>query len=263
MNHQDTFPVQGQVASTARSGEAIKIGESWYRYHEGWSGEKAEYKDRVALDVDTADGKTIRALQILEKAPKEAAGGNRPGRGGGGRAFEEDPKKGLRITRMAVLERAVDWVKFLQERGDEPFPLKGQKQDDWRVGHVLMVAEELEKWVYRGMEYPTNTNPPSPPSSSTSPSQATRPNTAAAPGSGTPQAASGAPTGGGTSGPSAPSCEQCGQPLQEVRFKDGTVWSPAQLAGYARRKHGKVLCQEHYAAANEARKAAVLDQLSA
>ncbi len=58
-------------------------------------------------------------------------------------------------------------------------------------------------------------------------------------------------------------CSECGAELKETRFKDGTVWGPAQLAGYGRRKHGKVLCMDHYRAANEARKAAVLDQLSA
>ncbi len=58
-------------------------------------------------------------------------------------------------------------------------------------------------------------------------------------------------------------CAECGAELKETRFKDGTIWGPAQLAGYGRRKHGEVLCMDHYRAANEARKAAVLDQLSA
>jgi hypothetical protein len=53
-------------------------------------------------------------------------------------------------------------------------------------------------------------------------------------------------------------CEVCGQELKETRFKDGTTWGPAQLAGYGRRKHGRVLCMEHYRAANDARKSALL-----
>ncbi len=60
-----------------------------------------------------------------------------------------------------------------------------------------------------------------------------------------------------------PVCDECGTELRETRFKDGTVWGPAQLAAYGRRKHGRVLCMDHYRAANEARKAAVLDQMSA
>jgi hypothetical protein len=56
----------------------------------------------------------------------------------------------------------------------------------------------------------------------------------------------------------APACEDCGTELKETRFKDGTVWGPAQLAGYGRRKHGKVLCMDHYRAANEARRASLL-----
>ena len=53
-------------------------------------------------------------------------------------------------------------------------------------------------------------------------------------------------------------CEECGAPLKETRFKDGTTWGPAQLAGYGRRKHGKVLCMDHYRAANEARRTELL-----
>lgn len=52
-------------------------------------------------------------------------------------------------------------------------------------------------------------------------------------------------------------CEECGADLKETRFKDGTSWAPAQLAGFAKRKHGKTLCMDHYRAANEARKAAL------
>jgi len=51
-------------------------------------------------------------------------------------------------------------------------------------------------------------------------------------------------------------CEECGQELVETRFRDGTVWSPAQLAGYGRRKHGRVLCMQHYREANDSRRRA-------
>jgi len=50
-------------------------------------------------------------------------------------------------------------------------------------------------------------------------------------------------------------CESCGEPLTDTRFKDGTVWKPEQLAGYGRRKHGRVLCFSHYRAANDIRRA--------
>jgi hypothetical protein len=50
-------------------------------------------------------------------------------------------------------------------------------------------------------------------------------------------------------------CESCGEALTDTRFKDGTVWNPAQLAGYSRRKHGRVLCFTHYRAANDVRRA--------
>jgi hypothetical protein len=63
---------------------------------------------------------------------------------------------------------------------------------------------------------------------------------------------------GVTPDPGRQVCEDCGAELKETRFKDGTVWGPAQLAGYGRRKHGKVLCMDHYRAANDARKAALL-----
>jgi hypothetical protein len=52
-------------------------------------------------------------------------------------------------------------------------------------------------------------------------------------------------------------CVECGEPLKETRFKDGTSWSVEQLAGYGRRKYGKVLDMSCYRAAGEARKAAV------
>ncbi len=51
-------------------------------------------------------------------------------------------------------------------------------------------------------------------------------------------------------------CEECGEELKETRFKDGTAWTPVQLAGYGRRKHGRVLCMAHYREANDARRKA-------
>lgn len=51
-------------------------------------------------------------------------------------------------------------------------------------------------------------------------------------------------------------CEECGEELKETRFKDGTAWTPVQLAGYGRRKHGRVLCMVHYREANDARRKA-------
>ncbi|MCC7106126.1 MAG: hypothetical protein IT307_13365 [Chloroflexi bacterium] len=52
----------------------------------------------------------------------------------------------------------------------------------------------------------------------------------------------------------APTCAICGSALTETRFRDGSVWPPGQLAAYGRRKHNRVLCMEHYRAANEARR---------
>jgi hypothetical protein len=51
-------------------------------------------------------------------------------------------------------------------------------------------------------------------------------------------------------------CELCGEELMETRFRDGTAWTPAQLAGYGHRKHGRTLCMSHYREANDARKRA-------
>ena len=45
-------------------------------------------------------------------------------------------------------------------------------------------------------------------------------------------------------------CAHCERELQEVRFRDGTSWAPLQLAAFGRRKHGKVLCMDHYREAN-------------
>lgn len=56
--------------------------------------------------------------------------------------------------------------------------------------------------------------------------------------------------------PDALVCEECAEPLQETRFRDGTAWSPLQLASYGRRKHGRTLCMSHYREANEARRRA-------
>jgi hypothetical protein len=58
-------------------------------------------------------------------------------------------------------------------------------------------------------------------------------------------------------------CEECGQALGETRFKDGSVWDAAQLAAYGRRRHGRVLCFEHYRAANAARRAPGLHEVTA
>jgi hypothetical protein len=63
---------------------------------------------------------------------------------------------------------------------------------------------------------------------------------------------------GATRDPGLEMCEDCGTQLKETRFKDGTTWGPSQLAGYGRRKHGKVLCMECYRRANESRKSALL-----
>ena len=51
-------------------------------------------------------------------------------------------------------------------------------------------------------------------------------------------------------------CEECGEPLTETRFKDGTNWAPGQLAVFGRRKHSRVLCMMHYREANQAKRRA-------
>jgi hypothetical protein len=51
-------------------------------------------------------------------------------------------------------------------------------------------------------------------------------------------------------------CEECGEPLTETRFKDGTNWAPAQLAVFGRRKHSRILCMTHYREANQAKRRA-------
>jgi hypothetical protein len=70
-------------------------------------------------------------------------------------------------------------------------------------------------------------------------------------------------SGAGGSSPAATSndldalyCEDCGEPLTETRFKDGTNWAPAQLAVFGRRKHSRILCMPDYRKANEAKRKA-------
>jgi hypothetical protein len=68
----------------------------------------------------------------------------------------------------------------------------------------------------------------------------------------------------GNAGPAGPAgadldalyCEECGEPLTETRFKDGTNWAPAQLAVFGRRKHSRILCMSHYREANQAKRRA-------
>ncbi|MFN0071382.1 MAG: Rad52/Rad22 family DNA repair protein [Chloroflexota bacterium] len=51
-------------------------------------------------------------------------------------------------------------------------------------------------------------------------------------------------------------CAECGKELIPTTFKDGTSWSPQQLAAFGRRKHQRVLCMDHYRSANELRRRA-------
>lgn len=51
-------------------------------------------------------------------------------------------------------------------------------------------------------------------------------------------------------------CSICESELHEARFKDGTVWSPADLAEWGMKKHEAVLCMNHYREANAARREA-------
>lgn len=60
---------------------------------------------------------------------------------------------------------------------------------------------------------------------------------------------------GGTD-PGELTCEECGEPLTETRFKDGTDWSPSQLAVFGRRKHGRILDMKCYREANQAKRRA-------
>ena len=67
-------------------------------------------------------------------------------------------------------------------------------------------------------------------------------------------------SGGSTAGAlgleDALTCEECGEPLTETRFKDGTNWAPSQLAVFGRRKHSRILCMLHYREANQAKRRA-------
>jgi hypothetical protein len=67
-------------------------------------------------------------------------------------------------------------------------------------------------------------------------------------------------SGPGGSSPARPiedlTCQECGESLAETRFKDGTVWAPAQLAVFGRRKHSRILCMTHYREANQAKRRA-------
>lgn len=53
-------------------------------------------------------------------------------------------------------------------------------------------------------------------------------------------------------------CQECGEPLTETRFKDGTNWSPDQLAIFGRRKHSRILCMTHYREENAKKRRAEL-----
>lgn len=71
------------------------------------------------------------------------------------------------------------------------------------------------------------------------------------------------PVGSGAAGPmtlTVPQggpllCEQCGEQLQTVTFKDNTSWAPQRLAEYGVNKYGKVLCMTHYREAKQQRSA--------
>lgn len=51
-----------------------------------------------------------------------------------------------------------------------------------------------------------------------------------------------------------PPCAECGVELVEIRFRDGSVWAPSEMASRSKGKHGRVLCMEHYRLANEAQR---------
>lgn len=61
---------------------------------------------------------------------------------------------------------------------------------------------------------------------------------------------------GGDQGGGALTCEDCGEYLTPTNFKDGSTWSPEQLASFGRRKHGRVLNMDCYRKANEAKRRA-------
>jgi hypothetical protein len=51
-------------------------------------------------------------------------------------------------------------------------------------------------------------------------------------------------------------CEECNEPLTETRFKDGQIWSAAQLASFGKRKHSRILDMKCYREANNAKRRA-------
>jgi hypothetical protein len=56
----------------------------------------------------------------------------------------------------------------------------------------------------------------------------------------------------GAAPPAGPTCQVCEAELHQVRFKDGTVWEPADLAKYGLQKYDRVLCMNDYRKANQA-----------
>lgn len=66
-----------------------------------------------------------------------------------------------------------------------------------------------------------------------------------------PSSGGGGSSTGADSNDDAFSCEECGEPLTETRFKDGTNWAPSQLAVFGRRKHSRILCMTHYREFNQ------------
>lgn len=48
-------------------------------------------------------------------------------------------------------------------------------------------------------------------------------------------------------------CAECHEPVTDLRFRDGALWTPAQVARFGSRKFGRVLCVTHYREAKEAR----------
>ena len=75
---------------------------------------------------------------------------------------------------------------------------------------VLQAAQEWESWIYAVQSMPTPSNGSAPP----------------------PEA--------------VPACEECGNPLTQVMFKNGNAWSIAHLASQGSTKFGRVLCKTHY-----------------
>jgi hypothetical protein len=63
-------------------------------------------------------------------------------------------------------------------------------------------------------------------------------------------------TGNTSADPESLICDECGEALTETRFKDGTNWTPTQLATFGRRKHSRILCMTDYREANQAKRRA-------